>query len=166
LKNQHYKLKFRGLFTSVLLSIFIISVNGQDSLSIRKNAFYLGDEKISLEDTKQLIEENSNAYHLFSKGVSQRATSKVLSFAGGFLIGWPIGQAIRGAGSDPNWIMAFVGLFGASFGLILDTSSKKNFNRAVDFYNGSSIDLGIEKRDHFNMSIGLVESGFGINISF
>jgi len=146
LKNQHYKLKFRGLFTSVLLSIFIISVNGQDSLSIRKNAFYLGDEKI--------------------KGVSQRATSKVLSFAGGFLIGWPIGQAIRGAGSDPNWIMAFVGLFGASFGLILDTSSKKNFNRAVDFYNGSSIDLGIEKRDHFNMSIGLVESGFGINISF
>lgn len=61
--------------------------------------------------------------------------ANVLAFAGGFMVGWPVGTAI--GGGDPNWGLAAVG-----GGLLLATiplvnGFNKNAIAAVELYNGS-----------------------------
>lgn len=159
-------MKIKYLFTVLIFSISAICAMGQDSLSIMKNAFHLGDDKISLRDTKKLMEGNPLAYDSFSKGVSQRTASKVIAFTGGFLIGWPIGQVIGRSRKEPNWIMAFAGLGGITIAYMIDSASKKKFKQAVDSYNGALNDIGLENEGRFILSIGFTQSGVGLGISF
>lgn len=51
--------------------------------------------------------DNQDAYVLMDKVKTRTTVVSVFSYAGGFMIGWPIGTAI--AGGDPNWSLAGVG---------------------------------------------------------
>lgn len=149
-----------------LFYLSIISVIGQEALVMKKNRFYLDGQRISLHSTKLLMEDNSFASQLFSKGVSQRTTANILGFSGGFLIGWPIGQAIGKSRKEPNWILAFAGLGGITIGYMLDSASQKKFNSALDFYHGTFDEESLEKENQYNLLFGFTQNGLGATLYF
>jgi hypothetical protein len=58
----------------------------------------------------------------------------MLSCAGGFMVGWPIGTAI--GGGDPEWAMAGIGAGLIVIAIPLSLKFNKQAKQAVDTYNG------------------------------
>lgn len=61
----------------------------------------------------------------------------IFSYAGGFMIGWPIGTAI--GGGDPNWGIAAAGVGCVLLSIPLANGYKKNAKEAVSIYNNGFI---------------------------
>ena len=57
----------------------------------------------------------------------------ILSYAGGFMIGWPIGTAI--GGGKPAWALAGIGGGLVAVAIPLSISSNKKMETAVRQYN-------------------------------
>lgn len=83
----------------------------------------------------ETMKDNPLAYAEFKKAKTNLDAASVIGFAGGLLIGFPIGTAI--AGGNPEWGLAAGGL-GLILASIPFTSAFKNHAlNALDNYNGS-----------------------------
>jgi hypothetical protein len=80
---------------------------------------------------------------------------------GGYLIGYPLGQAI--AGGDANWGMAGVGAGVALIALPFHSAFKKNANLSIDLYNKADYKA---LNENVQLKIGLLENGVGLKVSF
>lgn len=82
----------------------------------------------------RLLESNPEAIELFKEGNANLVPAGILGFAGGFMIGWPIGESIAGK-KDPQWALAAGGLALVIVGGVLEKSFQKKANQAFDIYN-------------------------------
>lgn len=133
---------------------------------IEKHSAFLGTEyqqngeAIDRQDMMSKLEQEPAAKDELSGHDALSTTSVVLATAGGFLVGWPIGQAIAGK-SDPLWALAGVGggLIALSIPLAIIADNK--VEAAVDAHNRSVGAGGIQFRQstpdwtHFAASPGV-----------
>ena len=94
-----------------------------------------------------------------AKGNSGFAT--VLGYAGGFLIGYPIGTAI--GGGKPNWMLAAVGCGLIVIDIPIVSSANKKVRKAVNAYNHEETTSRIEKYD---IRLGMNQNGMGLAFRF
>ena len=85
----------------------------------------------------------------------------VFGFAGGFLVGWPLGTAL--GGGEPNWTLAGIGAGLIVVSIPFSTSYTKHAKKAVGIYNTGLSQTGLRKID-FNL--GLTCNGIGIKMTF
>jgi len=88
---------------------------------------------ISPKMVLNILEDNEEAYNEFKQAKLNYNVAGVLGFAGGLLIGLPLGTAI--AGGDPEW-----GLAAGGVGLLLaaipfNSAFKQHAVSALDLYN-------------------------------
>jgi hypothetical protein len=76
----------------------------------------------------------SAARRYVKRGRTWSTVSLVFASAGGFLIGWPIGEAIVRS-PDPNWELAAVGGGIATLSFLLIPVAVGNYNHAIDAHN-------------------------------
>lgn len=88
---------------------------------------------ISPRQVQSILQEDAPAYEKFRKARANSSVSALLGFAGGVLIGIPVGTAI--IGGDPEWGFALggAGLIGLS--IPFNRVFQRNAQDALDIYN-------------------------------
>lgn len=155
---------------SILTLVFVITTitfcNAQ-KIDIEKvfggYKYTQNDELKSIGDLANIMKSNSDAFELMKKGRTNRSLSAVLGFAGGGLIGWPIGTAL--AGGDANWTMAGIGAGLIVIGIPISSSANKKINQAVELYNAS---LNGTSQNHFKPEFKIIANtnGLGLSMNF
>lgn len=86
----------------------------------------------------------------------------ILGYAGGFMIGWPLGTAI--GGGEPNWALAGIGAGLVVLSIPLSSSAKKKTIKAIELYNQGLV----PKKEIETMSFQFqgTSNGFGLIMKF
>lgn len=97
--------------------------------------FYQHDKQLKPRQLKNLLQSNGQAYRHLNASKPPRVGAVVLSYVGGFMIGWPIGIAI--AGGKPNWALAGVGGGLVAVSIPLTISANRQLRKAINSYNAA-----------------------------
>ncbi len=157
---------------SILLMIAGILLSAQlfsqtcDTIVIQKNRshyqFYQNDELLTPKKMRHLMQDDAEAMKYLSRANANYSGAMIFAYAGGFLIGWPLGTAL--GGGEPEW-----GLAAAGGGLLLltiplATGFKKNTLKAVEIYNKNRITKSDEVA--WKLTTGMTACGPGIILQF
>ncbi|SFU01618.1 hypothetical protein SAMN04489724_3311 [Algoriphagus locisalis] len=156
----------------LILSFLILSFTStfgqaaQDSITLKKDfwgyKFYQGDKRVQIGDLVNIMRTNEEAYKSIKSAQSNYTMASIIGFAGGFMVGWPIGTAI--AGGDPSWGLAGIGAGFLVATIPLTNSFVKKSKFALDAYNGGSTSSSVWDRSE--MSLSLSGSGLGLSLRF
>lgn len=95
--------------------------------------FYQGNQRLSVKQMVKTMETNEEALSLMKSAQSNYITANIMGFAGGFMIGWPIGAAL--GGGDPNWLMAGIGAGIIAASIPFSIKFNKKTKKAIATYN-------------------------------
>ncbi len=90
-------------------------------------------EPLDQEDMMDKLSEDPAASSHVTRSRVLAVVSRVLAGAGGFMIGWPLGEDLRG--DDPNWSLAYAGAGVVVVSIPVVFWSVDSMNRAVDAHN-------------------------------
>ncbi|MFM7853266.1 MAG: hypothetical protein ACKO96_15415 [Flammeovirgaceae bacterium] len=134
-------MKYTLNFILIVLSINLYA-QGEKKLTMSKDfwgyKFYEGGNLISKQQVMQLLQSNPEAIKLFKEGNANLVPAGIFGFAGGFMIGWPIGESLGGK-KDPKWGLAAGGLALVVVGAVFEKSFKKKINHSFDVYNNEKV---------------------------
>ena len=118
---------------------------------------------MTIKNLVKTMESNQQAFELIKKAQSNTTLASILGFAGGGLIGWPIGTAI--GGGDPEWALAGVGAGLIAVAIPISSSANKKAKQAVELYNSS---LGTTSYHDFKHEFKVIANGngFGLAMTF
>lgn len=151
----------------LLLLVLISSLGFSQDISVSQNfwgyEFKQGDQELSWSELLEETEVYPESYDLIKRAQSQNTLSSIFGFAGGALVGIPIGQTISSA--DPNWVLAIVGGALITVAVPLTSSSKRNLEDGVSRYN-SSTKTSLRHEVEPEVSIIGNANGLGITLRF
>ncbi|MEN8201366.1 MAG: hypothetical protein ABFS28_02140 [Bacteroidota bacterium] len=157
----------RNLVLFIFFSAISISLFAQSDSIVATKAFggYRFEQNGEFLNGKALLqrmEVDQEAYAMMKRAKSNSDIASVLGFAGGFMIGWPLGTAI--AGGDPNWVLAGIGAGCLAIGIPLSIQASKGMFQAVELYNsnlnGTYFEQGLLLR------LGVATGGVGLTLDF
>ena len=119
--------------------------------------------QMTMKDLVKTMESNKQAFDLIKKAQSNTTLASIIGFAGGGLIGWPIGTAA--GGGDANWTLAGIGAGLIAIGIPISSSANKKAKQAVEIYNSS---LNTVSFHEFKPEFTVIANGngFGLSIKF
>jgi len=117
-------------------------------------------KQMTMGDLVDAMESYQQAYELVKKAQSNNTLASIIGFAGGGLIGWPIGAAI--GGGDANWTLAGIGAGLVAIGIPISSSANKKAKQAVELYNSSLNSTSFYK---FKPEFKIMANGNGIGFS-
>ena len=157
----------RALSILILIIFVVLTSFGQtetDSITCIKTpraGFLRNGKELTFKDIQTITQSVPEAVKEIQIAKSNQGFAVVLSYAGGFLVGWPIGTFI--GGGKPNWKMAGVGLGMCLLTIPLNRTFIKHTRLAVDAYNASLRNtVAIER----TWQIGLSQNGVGVSLKF
>lgn len=136
---QRILLLFTVLITTAAASFAqnVSSRPASDSIVIVKRfggyQFFKNDRQMSMSQLQTMFQDNDQAYKEIKASRSAATASSVIGYAGGFLIGWPLGTAV--GGGKPVWALAAVGAGLTAVSIPLSIHAKKKARSAVAKYN-------------------------------
>ncbi len=138
--------------------------NASDTIVIKKTletTFRLNGKSLTPGQLLKITQTNEEAYAEMKMAKSNYNLSSALGFAGGFMVGWPIGTAI--AGGDPVWPLAAAGAILIAVSIPFSKQYVRHAKSAVLLYNN-----GIKSTAMINVDfrIGFTDSGFGLKVTF
>jgi len=159
----------RITFIIFLLTVTFAFASGQistDSVSMKKvfggYQFYQGEKRLNMNQLVKTMEPNEQAYKLIKSAQSTKTIASIIGFAGGFMVGWPIGTAI--GGGEPNWTIAGIGAGLIVISIPISQKFNKQAKQAVDTYNGLlQTSSYMNKRE---LKFCMTGHGVGLKLSF
>lgn len=155
--------------TLALLAVNMSFMFGQktsDSITMKKvfggYQFYQGERLLKMSDLTITMVLNNEAYKQIKSARSAYTMASILSYAGGFLVGWPLGTAI--GGGEPNWTLAGIGAGLIVVSIPIAQSFNKKAKQAVDTYNGGLQTSSFWDKNELNLS--LTGNGIGLTLNF
>lgn len=134
--------QFCLVFFLLLIQSLTVTAQREKKLSFKSGFwgynYFEGGNRISRRDALQLLNGQPEAIKLFTKGGEDVVFGYIFSAAGGFMIGWPIGEAIAGK-KDPQWPLLAGGFAGLIVGGALEKSFKRKTRQAFDLYNQGTV---------------------------
>lgn len=138
--------------------------NKSDSIEIKKalgTIFRQNGKNLTPRQLLDITQSNTEAYKEMKIAKSNYDIGLVFGFAGGFLVGWPLGTAI--AGGEPNWTLAGIGAGLILVSIPFSTAYTKHAKNAVNLYNNGLKSTGLNNVD---FKIGLTYNGIGVKVIF
>lgn len=154
---------------SILLCLFTFFSFCQqsDTIVIVKtfdNLTFLKDGKAhKLNELSNLVATNPEAVRYADKARTNNTFALIFSCAGGFMIGWPLGTYM--GGGDAEWGLLAVGVGSFTVGMIINSSTKKNAQKAVELYN-AGLKAPTSDRAAPQLNIGCTRNGVGLTLNF
>ncbi len=150
----------------VLTHTFTFGQTSHDKISMEKvfggYKFHQGGRSLNMNQLVQAMEINEEAYKQIKSAQSTYTIGMIFSYAGGFMIGWPLGTAI--GGGEPNWTIAGIGVGLAIITIPISQSFNKKAKRAVETYNGGLQMSSFWDKNRLNLS--LTQNGIGLTFNF
>jgi len=157
----------RRIVLILVLGVAVIGqINGQkiESKKVFGGYEYYQDERPqSIKQLERKMESLPEAYELVQKAKGNNIMATIAGYAGGFLIGWPIGTAL--AGGEPNWGLAGIGAGALILSIPFASGYSKKMNQAVDIYN-SSLENTSYRRPKPSLKFVASARGFGLRMVF
>jgi hypothetical protein len=124
--------------------------------------FYQGSKRLNVSNLVRTMKPNEQAFKEIKAAQTTYIFGNIVAFAGGFMVGWPIGTAI--GGGDPNWTLAAVGA-----GLIIITipigqKFNKQARTAVNTYNKGAKTSSFW--DNTDIRFGFTGNGLGFTMNY
>ncbi len=116
--------------------------------------------QMTMKDLVKTMKPNKQAFDLIKKAQSNNTIASIIGFAGGGLIGWPIGTAI--GGGDANWTLAGIGAGLVAIGIPISSNANKKAKQAIELYNSSLDSTSFYK---FKPEFKVIANGNGIGLS-
>jgi len=136
-----------------------------DSISFKKVAlgtvFQQNGKNLVTRDLVEITSSNPEAYKEMKTAKGNLDAGNVFGFAGGFLIGWPIGSAI--SGTEANWALAGIGAGLIVVSIPFTAGFNKHARNAVSIYNSG---LSPIVSDNVKLKFGPASHGIGITMIF
>lgn len=159
----------RIVIIMTLLTVSLTFAFGQtetDSISMKKvfggYQFYQGEKKLNVKQLVNTMKPNEYAYSQIKSAQSTYTMASIVSFAGGFMVGWPVGTAI--GGGEPNWTLAGIGAGLLVVSIPISQKFNKQAKQAVDTYN-----QGLQTTsfwDNSELRFSMTENGLGLTLRF
>ncbi len=157
---------------AIILTLLAVSMSftfGQtasDSISMKKvfggYQFYQGEQKLNMNQLINTMKPNEQAYKQIKSAQSTYTMAMILSYAGGFMVGWPLGTAI--GGGEPNWAMAGIGAGLIVVAIPISQNFNKKAKQAVETYNGGLQTSSFWDKNELKLS--LTGNGIGLTLNF
>jgi hypothetical protein len=158
--------------TAIIMTLLAVSLSftyGQtvsDSISTKKvfggYKFNQGGTSLNLNQLVNAMKSNEQAYSQIKSAQSTYTLASVFGFAGGFMVGWPIGTAI--GGGEPNWTLAGIGAGLIVISIPISQKFNKQAKQAVDTYNSGLQPTSFWNKSELNLSMG--RDGIGLKLRF
>jgi len=160
----------KKLFTLMFMLLvgvtFSIGQNTADSIRIEKTfggyQFYQGEKRLKVRDLVNTMQSNTQAYQEIKSAQSSYTLASIVGFAGGFMVGWPLGTAL--GGGDPNWTMAGIGTGLIVVSIPISNSFNKKAKQAVNTYNNGLQTSSFWDNKELHLSVS--ENGMGLTLKF
>ena len=155
---------------TLLLIIFLLCLsqlfaqNQTDSIVVGKKmgtVFMKNGQYLTPRQLLDLTKTNDEAYKEMKIAKSNYDIAYVFGFAGGFMVGWPIGTAI--GGGKPNWALAGVGAGLIVVSIPFSNSYSKHAKNAITIYNKGLRKNGVNK---IETRLGLINNGIALRVNF
>jgi hypothetical protein len=118
---------------------------------------------LTIDKLSSKVSSNKESLRLINKAKSTGTFVSVLGYAGGFLIGWPIGTAI--GGGKANWGIAGIGAGILAVAFPIASGADKKTKQAVELYNASLNPTSyLKSKSEFNVVANA--NGIGLAIRF
>ncbi len=144
----------------------LFSQTAGDTITMKKAfggyQFFINEKRLTVPQVVKTMEANEQAYKTVKGAQASNGLASVLSGAGGFMVGWPLGTAL--AGGDPNWALAGIGAGLIIVSIPVSLNAIKQFREAVRTYN-----LGVSRtsvKPRTDLRFALTGYGPGIVIKF
>ncbi|MEE4198774.1 MAG: hypothetical protein V2I54_14135 [Bacteroidales bacterium] len=154
---------------TVLLTLLLVSLTfafGQtatDPITMKKvfggYQYYQGEKLLTMNQLIKTVKPNEKAYKQIKSAQSTYTAGMIFSYAGGFMIGWPLGTAL--AGGEPNWTIAGIGAGLLVLTIPITKSYHKKTTKAVDIYNSGLTKSSFRE----NKTLRLSMTGYGIGLT-
>jgi predicted lipid-binding transport protein (Tim44 family) len=159
--------KLLFIITLILLSFSLIhGQTSNDSIRIEKvfgsYTFYQEGRRLNLNQLAKTMKSNPEAYKHIKKARSNYTGSMILGYAGGFMVGWPLGTAI--AGGEPNWIIAGIGAGIIVASIPFTRKTNEQAKKAVELYNRGEVTGSYH--DKPKLEFALNRNGIGFRLIF
>lgn len=129
---------------AIILTLLVASISftfgqsGTDPITLKKVTggyqFFQADKMLTANQLVNAVKSNEQAYTIIKTAKSSYSFASVLGFAGGALVGWPLGTAM--GGGEPEWAMAGLGAGLILIAIPISQNFNKKAKEAVDLYNG------------------------------
>ena len=133
----------------------------KDTIQYSGNKYTLNNENLTLDKMAVIMQNNTVALEYLKSAKGNSGFANVLGYAGGFLIGYPLGTAI--GGGKPNWMLAAIGCGLIVIDIPILSSANKNVRKAVNAYNHEGMASRVEKYD---IRLGMNQNGMGFAFRF
>ena len=157
---------------TIIISLLLVSLTftfGQtvsNPISMKKAfggyQFYQGTKRLTMNGLVLSMKPNEQAYKEIKSAQSTYTMAMIFGYAGGFMVGWPIGTAI--GGGDPNWVMAGIGAGLIVVAIPLSQNFNKKAKTAVDTYNE-----GLQPSSFWNkreLKLSMTGNGVGLTLRY
>ncbi|MEI6347635.1 MAG: hypothetical protein WCP69_06790 [Bacteroidota bacterium] len=127
-----------------------------------KTTFFQNGKAIPPYNLKKITESNNAAYEEMVAANLNYKFSYFFQFAGGALVGFPIGTAI--GGGNPKWYLAGIGAVLIFASIPFSIEYAEHGKKGAQIYND-----GLKKTsmiNHFDVNFGLSAQGLGMKINF
>lgn len=149
------------LALSIALSVFTIGNAQQIEMDKIFGGYKYSQNgnAMTMKDLVKTMASNQEAYQLIKKAQSNNTLASIIGFAGGGLIGFPIGTAI--GGGDANWVLAGVGAGLVAISIPISSGVNKKAKEAVALYNAS---LNSTSYQEFKPKFKIIANGTGVGL--
>jgi hypothetical protein len=138
-----------------------------DTIRVQKTffgyAYSQGGQRLSMNRLSDALVSNPEAYQIYQNAQSSGLVAQILAFAGGYMIGWPIGTAI--GGGEPNWNLALIGTGLVFISIPLETGYNRKTQQAIDIFNNELPDKKTDKKP-IDLELSLRGNGAGLIFTF
>ncbi|WP_128397008.1 hypothetical protein [Botryobacter ruber] len=125
--------------------------------------FTLDGVKLSPSQLEDVVRENPEALQEMKVARRNMIPVTVLSYAGGFMVGYPLGSAI--GGGTPNWTMAGVGAGLLALSIPFSVGYSKHAQQAAELYN-EGLYTSQDRQGRLRFRLGFATSGPGLAVTF
>ena len=123
--------------------------------------YTLNNETLTLDKLEKTLQNNPTSIEYFNKAKSTKGIVTVLGYAGGFLIGYPLGTMM--GGGKANWTMAAIGCGFIAIAIPIASGADKNILKAVQAYN---MDTPLSHKDNYELKMGVNQNGLALALRF
>jgi len=147
--------------------LFTWGLHGQtisDTIHVKRATgvvFLQNGQRLTPRKLLQITASNPEAHREMKAAKGNYDAGAIFSFAGGFLVGWPLGTAI--GGGDPNWTLAAVGAGLIVTSIPFSATYSKQSRKAVEIYNDG---LRQAAAGSVEVRLGRTPNGLGLVVNY
>lgn len=152
----------------LLLALFVMGLScafGQteaDSISIKKVfggfQYFKQGVPLTMNQLRASLQSNEQAQAQIKSAQSSYILTMVFSYAGGFMVGYPIGTAL--GGGDPNWTIAAIGVGLIAVAIPVSQKMNQKTQQAVNIYNDGL--KATTSRTQMELKLKVTGNGIGL----